>query len=134
MSLALNRKRRIVLVVYLLTMAGASAYVPWVFPGASTKYSAGYHWLTKMEETGGAPSLSKYPVYNPNSESYTNYLNAWQKYSDSIEARFRHNHWMGAIDYGRLAIEYIAITATFLALFVALPNRPRKSDSAEPNP
>jgi uncharacterized BrkB/YihY/UPF0761 family membrane protein len=53
---------------------------------------------------------------------------------EGCSLKYQFNRWEGTVSYGRLAIEYIAITAIFMALFLALPNRPRKSDSAGPNP
>ena len=138
----MNRKRKFVVVVYFVAMAGASVYVPWTTHGPyGNEMSYGYHWINKetMRE-----SLSPGPRnLNPNQLAVPGHRSLCEKFPKTQGCgseylpqvpKYRTTNFYAAIDYGRLAIEYIAITAIFMALFLALPNRPRKRDSAGPNP
>ncbi len=133
---AMNRKRRIVVVAYFLAMAAASTYVPWVlYAPYGNEVSRPYHWITKVKERVLVPLPPG--AIDPNSLTSTPGAPTFCEMNPKMEGcspKYQLNRWEGTVSYGRLAIEYIAITAIFMALFLALPNRPRKSDSAGPNP
>jgi hypothetical protein len=141
MLLALNWKRRIILVAYLLAMAAASAYVPWVIFAEHDEYSNGYNWITKTTHRDLLPPGPHF--INPNQISAPGHKSPCEKFPKMKGCssgylpqvpKYLIGRWVGTVNYGRLAIEYIGITAIFLALLIALPKRPCKSDSAGPNP
>jgi len=118
----MNRKRRIVLVTYFLSMAAASIYVPYAIHWpAGNEVSQGYHLITKSTERD-LVSLPPGEI-NPNDISATKdgpTVCQTDPKTEGCTPQYKIHKWYAVVDYVRLVIEYIAITAIFMAIFATL--------------